>query len=287
MSEAREPWTHHEAVVNNVLLHWVEQGTGPLVVLLHGFPEFWYGWRRQIPALAEAGFRVVAPDMRGYNLSEKPSGISSYAIGKLVDDVAGLLRHLGAERAHLAGHDWGGVVAWWTAMLKPERVDRLVIANAPHPRVFARELRGPRQLFRSAYAFFFQLPLLPEAAFRRRGYALVERIFERDPRRPGAFTDEDVQRYRAAMSRPGALPAMLHYYRALQRTRRPRARTIPHPTLVIWGEQDRALNVENTVGLERYVPNVRVERIPDASHWVLSDAPERVSALMVEFLRGG
>jgi pimeloyl-ACP methyl ester carboxylesterase len=269
-----------------VRLHWVERGEGPLVVLLHGFPEFWYGWRHQIPALAEAGFRAVALDMRGYNLSEKPRGVASYGVGKLAEDVAELVRHLGAERAHVAGHDWGGVVAWWVAMTYPERVDRLVIANAPHPRVFKRELRTLRQLRKSWYAYFFQLPGLPEAVFRRRGFAILDRIFLESPRRKGAFTKRDVRRYRQAISRPGAITAMINYYRAAPRVKNPQTRRIDAPTLVIWGEMDPHLNVENTEGLERHVPNVRVERIPDASHWVLADAPDRVNELMIGFLRG-
>ena len=282
-----EAWTHHEAVVNGVRLHWVEEGQGPLVVLLHGFPEFWYGWRKQIPALAATGFRVVAPDLRGYNLSGKPRGIAAYRIQEVVGDVAALIRHLGAERAHVAGHDWGGVVAWWTAMLHPGLVDRLVIANAPHPRVFARELRTPKQLRKSWYAYFFQLPALPEAVFRRNRFEILRRVFLEHPARPGAFTEEDVERYREAAARPGAITAMINYYRAIRLRGRPPTRRVDHPTLVIWGEKDRHLNVENTQGLEPHVPHVRVERIPDASHWVLADAPERVNALMTAFLRGG
>ncbi|HEX5726755.1 MAG TPA: alpha/beta hydrolase [Longimicrobiaceae bacterium] len=283
---AKESWAHREAVVNGVRLHWVEQGTGPLVLLLHGFPEFWYGWRHQIPALAAAGFRVAAPDLRGYNLSDKPRGLAAYGVEPLVADAAGLIRHLGAERACVAGHDWGGVVAWWLAMLHPELVERLVIANAPHPRALAREMRKPRQLLRFWYAAFFQLPALPEALLRARDFAALERVLRHDPRRPGAFTDEDIRRYKESWRQPGALPAMLAYYRAVRRTRRPRTRPVAAPTLLLWGERDRALRVQLTEGLEPWVPDLRVERIPDASHWVLADAPGRVSERMADFLRG-
>jgi pimeloyl-ACP methyl ester carboxylesterase len=280
-------------VVNDVRLHWVEQGTGPLLVLLHGFPEFWWGWHRQIPALAAAGFRVVAPDMRGYNLSEKPKGAASYRVSILVQDVVSLVRHLGEERAHVAGHDWGGVVAWRLALRHPELVDRLVVLNAPHPAVFSRELKRPRQFVRSWYAMFFQLPLLPEAIFRANDYATLERIFRESPARPGAFSDDDIRRYKEAMARPGALKAMLDYYRTFARTLGGRSgsggidvtQPVERPTLVIWGERDTALNPHNLDGLERYVPDLRVERLPDASHWVLADAPERVSELMIRFLR--
>jgi len=289
-----EEWTHHEGVVNDVRLHWVEQGAGPLVVLLHGFPEFWWGWHRQIPALAAAGFRVVAPDMRGYNLSGKPKGAASYRVSTLVKDVAALIRHLGEARAHVAGHDWGGVVAWRLAMAHPELVDRLVIANAPHPAVFSRELKRPRQLLRSWYAMFFQLPLLPEAVFRANGYATLERIFRKGPARPGAFSDDDIRHYKEAMSRPGALTAMLNYYRTFARSLGRRggsgggnaARIVTRPTLVIWGERDTALDPHNLDGLEAYVSDLRIERLPGASHWVLADEPECVSELMIGFLRG-
>lgn len=287
----QEPWVHREGIVNGVRLHWVEMGAGPLVVLLHGFPEFWWGWHRQIPALAAAGFRVVAPDLRGYNLSDKPEGAASYRVSILVQDVVALIRHLGAERAHLAGHDWGGVIAWRVAMRHAEMVDRLVIANAPHPSIFSREMRRPRQFLRSWYAMFFQLPLLPEALFRANNYAVLERIFRHSPARPDAFSDEDVRRYKEAASRPGALTAMLNYYRSFARSlgrsseggAAPR-RTVHRPTLVIWGERDSALGPHNLDGLERWVPELRIERLPEASHWVLADAPARVNELMTEFL---
>lgn len=288
----QEPWVHREGVVNGVRLHWVEMGAGPLVVLLHGFPEFWWGWHRQIPALAAAGFRVVAPDLRGYNLSEKPEGAASYRVSILVQDVVALIRHLGAERAHLAGHDWGGVIAWRVAMRHAEVVDRLVIANAPHPSIFSREMRRPRQFLRSWYAMFFQLPLLPEALFRASDYAVLERIFRRSPARPDAFTDDDVRRYKEAASRPGALTAMLNYYRSSARSLGRRGeggaaprRTLDRPTLVIWGERDSALSPHNLDGLERWVPELRIERLPEASHWVLADAPDRVNELMIDFLQ--
>jgi len=290
-----QEWTHRLETVNGLELHWVEAGEGPLVLLLHGFPEFWYGWRHQIPALAAAGFRVAAPDLRGYNLSAKPKGVASYRAGAVMDDVAALIGHLGAERAHVAGHDWGGVIAWRLGMRKPEVVDRLVIVNAPHPAVFGRELRHPRQLLRSWYAGFFQLPLIPEALIRANDYALLERIFRNGPRRPGAYTDADIRLYKEAAAQPGALTAMLDYYRAFGRgTAKGEGDgegpggdgIVRRPTMVIWGEQDTALTTHNLDGLERYVPELRIERIPEASHWVPADVPERVSRLMIEFFRG-
>jgi epoxide hydrolase 4 len=285
--ETRPRWTHREERVNGVRLHRVEAGTGTPVVLLHGFPEFWWGWRRQLPALASAGFRAVAPDLRGYHFSEKPSGVGSYRVETLAADIAALIAALGVERAHLVGHDWGGVVAWYTAMLYPERVERLVVMNAPHPEAFRRELRRGPQALRSWYAGFFQLPLLPETAFRAGDYRLVDRVFRSAAGRGGVFSEAELARYREAAARPGALSAMLHYYRAAVRFPRPRTRTIPHETLLVWGERDPALGVELTEGLEPWVPRLRVERIPEAGHWVQHEASERVNQLLVDFLRGG
>ena len=289
-SEERDPpvWTHREAVVNRVRLHYVEAGGGPLIVLLHGFPEFWYSWRHQIPALAEAGFRVMAPDLRGYNLSDKPAGVRHYRLGALVEDVAGLIRRAGAGKAVVAGHDWGGGVAWALAMRWPQLLSRLVILNAPHPGAFFRELRTWSQLRRSWYMFFFQLPVLPELFMRAGNFRGLERTLRHDPVRPGAFTDEDIQRYKEAIARPGALTAGINYYRAAFRySRLSPAQSFPKievPTLLIWGEKDRYLGIRLTEGLDRWVADLRIERIPEASHWVQNDAPERVNRLMIDFL---
>ena len=266
-------------VDRGVRLHVVEQGDGPLVILLHGFPEFWYSWRRQIPALAEAGFRVVAPDMRGYNLSDKPRGVRAYRTQILARDIANLVARYGAPQAHVVGHDWGAVVAWIFAMSYPERLGRLAILNVPHPIVSIRALRNPRQLRRSWYVFFFQLPYLPELLGRRGNYAFV-----RD-----ALPDE-AERYVEAIARPGALTSAINYYRALIRYAaedRARVRRIDRPALVIWGERDRYLGRELAEPPRKWVPNARVERVPTASHWVQLDEPARVNELLIDFLRGG
>lgn len=277
-------WTDGEAQVGEVRLHWIEAGTGTPVVLLHGFPEFSYAWRHQLPALAAAGFRAVAPDMRGYNRSDKPGGQRGYTVQRLVADVVGLVKALGVERVHLVGHDWGGVVAWYVAMMHPEVVERLVIINAPHPAIFRREIRKPDQFLRSWYVYFFQLPRVPEWAIRRRSFAALTRIFRYDPVHPGAFTEADIRRYKEAAAQPGALTAMLNYYRAF---RYPRPKPVPvrAPTLLIWGMKDQALSPRNAEGLEAWVPDLRVERIADSSHWVMSDVPERASELIAGFLR--
>jgi len=287
---APEPWRHAEAVVNGVKLHWVEAGEGKLVILLHGFPEFWYAWRHQIPALASGGFRVVAPDMRGYNLSDKPRGLRRYRVEELTRDVAALIRHAGAERAHVVGHDWGGLVAWWFAILHPEVLARLAILNAPHPAIAFRGLLAHGQLRRSRYIFLFQLPRLAERRFAANDFALLRRYLRRDPVRPDAFSEADIQRYVEAIARPGALTAAMNYYRAafwfapflFLKARWP----IAAPVLMIWGERDRYLGPHLLEDTERWAPNLRVERIPDASHWVQADAPERVNELLLEFLRG-
>ena len=281
---AESGWTEGGARVGDVRLHWIETGAGEPVVLLHGFPEFGYAWRHQLPALAAAGFRAVAPDMRGYNRSDKPGGVRSYRIERLVEDVVGLVKALGAERVHLVGHDWGGVVAWYVAMLHPEVVERLVIINAPHPAVFRREIRKPDQFLRSWYVYFFQLPRIPEWAIRRNDFALLKRIFRYDPVHPGAYTDAEIGRYREAAAQPGALTAMLNYYRAF-RFPRPAPRPVRASTMLVWGMKDQALSPRNTEGLEEWVPDLRIQRIEDSSHWVMSDVPERASELIAGFLR--
>lgn len=285
------PLLHRQAVVNGVQLHYVEAGTGPLVLLLHGFPEFWYSWRFQIPALAAAGYRVIAPDMRGYNLSEKPHGVLPYHIRHLTADVAALLRTFGGEQGgYLVGHDWGGVVAWHTAQRYPEMIQKLIIMNAPHPARFLEVLREvPSQRWKSWYVAFFQLPWLPEL-LAARSAAQVQGFF----RGSGAeITLEDAQLYADALNQPGAKTAIVNYYRAMfrrtlaNRLREP-GRVLPMPVLLLWGKNDVALDIANTDPdkLRRWVPNLQVELI-DASHWVQMDAPEVVNQRMAEFLRDG
>ncbi|HEU4973816.1 MAG TPA: alpha/beta hydrolase [Baekduia sp.] len=281
--------THRTVDLGEVRLHYVEEGHGPLVVLLHGFPEFWYSWRHQIPALAHAGFRVVAVDQRGYGGSDKPRRWQDYRIETLAGDIAALIAALGEERAHVVGHDWGAAVAWMTATLHPERVDRLAALNVPHPARMFEGLRTPQQLAKSWYMFFFQLPWLPETLFTRGGRRALQGAY-RDAR-PGAFTDEDLDRYADALLAPGAMKAAIDWYRAALR-RDPRRTTgqmgpIEAETLVIWGERDRFLGAELAEPPAKLVPHARVVRLPDASHWVQHDAPEEVNRLLVEHLRGG
>jgi pimeloyl-ACP methyl ester carboxylesterase len=276
------------ADLSDARIHYMEAGPpdGPAVVLLHGFPDFWYSWRHQIPALAAAGFRAIAPDMRGYNLSSRPAEVSAYEPRRLAGDIRDLIRERGAPKACVAGHDWGAAVAWVLAMAHPEVVERLAILNVPHPRRMLDALRRPgRQLAKSWYMFFFQLPWLPERAVRADDWRAFRYGFEHDAR-PGAFTPADIERYREAWSQPGATTATINYYRASLRrpgaARQSALGPVTAPTLVIWGEHDRYLSSELAEPRREDVPGLtRVVRLPEASHWVQHDEPDRVSELLI------
>jgi pimeloyl-ACP methyl ester carboxylesterase len=276
--------THHRIDVGELSLHYVEAGSGPLVILLHGFPEFWWSWRYQIPALAQAGFRVVAPDLRGYNLSDKPKDVASYGIDHLTGDVAGLIRALGQKKAHSVGHDWGGGVAWAFAMGEPTLVDRLAVLNCPHPAQMMRGLRTLQQLRKSWYMFFFQLPGLPERFVSANDYDYLRRAL-----RTAAPQDADVQHYIEAARRADRLHGGINYYRAMMRGvatgQASRFVPIETKTMVIWGEKDAFLGKEMADPGAKWVPGVRMEWVPRATHWVQIDAAERVNTLLVDFLR--
>lgn len=274
------------ATTNGVRLHYVAAGElgRPLVLLLHGFPEFWYSWRHLIAPLAER-FRVVAPDLRGYNLSEKPGG--GYDLASLDADVAGLITAFGAERADVVAHDWGGVIAWDFAARWPDLPRRLVILNAPHLALYRREVWHPRQLRRSLYAVYFQVPWLPEWTLSRHDYASLRVLWNAVRRISPEMTAEDVERYVVAMARPGALSAALAYYRTL--TRRglgglAPGRRIEAPTLVLWGERDPALGIHLLDGLDRWVADLHIRRFPDAGHWLALQRPNDVAREVLAFL---
>jgi pimeloyl-ACP methyl ester carboxylesterase len=273
------------ADVGDQTLHYVEAGEGPLVVLLHGFPEFWFGWRQQIAPLAAAGFRVVAPDTRGYNLSSKPEGFEAYGVDLLADDVAGLIGELGAGSALLAGHDWGGSIAWTVAMNHPEVVDRLAILNAAHPRRLSEGLHNPNQLRKSWYFFFFAVPGVPEHVVHANDWHFFRHfLHEANP----PYTPEEMDRYIEAWSQPGAAAGMIDYYRASVRQNQKEAaaklRPLSARTLVIWGERDSYLGSDLADPHPDDVPNLdRVERLADASHWVHHDEAERVNQLLIDF----
>ena len=257
----------------------------PLVVLMHGFPELWWSWRHQLRAFADAGIWAVAPDMRGYNESDKPAGVSSYEVEPLADDIKGLVHALGRESAIVIGHDWGGMVAWIVAQRHPSLVSRLAILNVPHPAQMLRGLRRPKQLRKSWYMFFFQLPAgLPERFIARNDWAYLRKTFEVD-----GFPPDEIDPYVHAMATPGAITAAMSYYRAaIRRTlkgRPPKSTRIDCPVLVIWGDRDRHLGKEMAEPPRRLVPKARVEHIPDATHWVQNSAPEEVNRLLLGFVQ--
>jgi pimeloyl-ACP methyl ester carboxylesterase len=271
-------------------LHAVVAGPdgAPLVVLLHGFPEFWYEWRHTIGPLAQAGFRIIVPDQRGYNLSDKAG---PYDLRTVADDVAHLIAVAGYGSAHVVGHDWGGAVAWALAAWHPERLRRLAVINLPHPLAMADALArfNLRQYLRSWYVGFFQIPELPEWALSRNNFSLLKRGL-RYSSRPGTFSDEELAHYVCAWSQPGALSATLGWYRAVWRSRRQveesRARfeRIAAPTLLLWGEKDVALGVELAEASVPHLANGRLVRYPESSHWLLAERPEEVNRQIVAHL---
>lgn len=287
---------HREADLGAVRLHYATSGSGELILFLHGFPEFWYAWRQQLEEFGR-DYHPVAPDLRGYNLSSKPEGIEQYGIRHLVDDVRRLADHFGAHRFRLVGHDWGGLVAWAFAATHPDRLSHLAIINAPHPAVFLRELReNPAQQTASRYILTFRSARAEQLLSANDYAALAAMVIE-----PGLqakyFTEDDRQAYLAAWSQPGALTGGLNYYRAAQvgppdrhghqseerLTAELPSLTVPVPTLVIWGERDVALLSSNLNGLADYVPDLTVRRIPDGTHWVIHEQPDRVNAYLREF----
>jgi pimeloyl-ACP methyl ester carboxylesterase len=272
----------------DVGLHAVAAGPqdGLVVVLLHGFPEFWYGWHRQIEPLATAGFRVIVPDQRGYDLSSKPSGVAPYALSELVSDVMAIADQIGQEKIFLAGHDWGAAVAWSTALWYPQRIAKLALLNVPHPSVMRKFIStSPRQFLRSWYMFLFQLPWLPEALFSAFNYHIGARALLRSSR-PGTFTAEDLAHYRSAWSQPGALTAMINWYRALFRTRiKFQDKTVRVPTRILWGERDDFLLTEMAHESLRYCTSAELFTFANATHWLQHEEPARVSELLIDFFR--
>lgn len=273
---------------SGVRIHAVTAGpeNGSVVVLLHGFPEFWYGWRKQIEPLAEAGFRVIVPDQRGYNLSSKPPGTAAYALTELVSDAIAIADQLGQQKIFLAGHDWGAAVAWSAAILHPERIAKLAVLNVPHPSVMRRYLyTRPRQQLRSWYIFFFQIPWLPEALLSAFNFRIGNRALLRSSR-PGTFSSDDLAQYRAAWSQPGALTAMINWYRAALRHHiKFTDRTVRVPTRILWGERDEFLLSEMAHESLRYCVNGELFTFANATHWLQHEEPARVSQLLVEFFQ--
>jgi len=289
---------------NGITLQVAQAGPvdGPLLILLHGFPECWYQWKRHIPSLAAAGFRVWAPDQRGYGASDKPPNVRDYSLDALAADVVGLIDAAGSDplapqadniasrlepstRAIVVGHDWGGAVAWWVASNYPERLQKLVILNVPHPLVLRRLLMtSPRQLLRSWYMFLLQLPWLPEWSSRRVNWQNVIQGM-RASSLPGAFSDADFEEYRRAWSQPGAFTAMLNWYRAMFRygARRPRHRRIDTPTLILWGAKDQFIGREGAKQSLQLCNRGRLELFEHNTHWLPQEVPQEVVQRISQF----
>ncbi|MEM3526078.1 MAG: alpha/beta hydrolase [Candidatus Jordarchaeaceae archaeon] len=287
-----ETWEHKFVETNGIRLHCVVQGKGKLMVMLHGFPDFWYSWRYQIPVMSKY-FRVVAPDMRGYNESEKPEGVEKYSLNLLVEDVMGLIKAFGEEKAIIVGHDWGAIVSWAFAMTHPEATERLIIMNVPHPAVWQEKAKYiPRQLQKSWYIFFFQKEKVPESYLSRNNYMVLRETLRTSTFKKNVFSEEDLAKFVEAWSKPGALTASINYYRANLRPeifmeeiplKFPK---ITSPTLVIWGEEDLALTLEVSKGAEKYIDApYTIKYIPKCGHWVQNEKPELVNKYILDFLK--
>jgi pimeloyl-ACP methyl ester carboxylesterase len=288
MSPNTENLKHDYAQIGGVRLHYVTAGEGEkLIILLHGFPEFWYSWRNQIPALSET-YTVVAPDLRGYNLSDKPENVGDYEIGKITDDVLGLIRHFGREQAAIVGHDWGATVAWRLAQKHPESIWKLCAMQVPPVSVW-RKNQTLRQFLASWYMFFFQLPFLPELLLSANDYDALEKSLRKTSARPDIFTDEVIEEYRKSWRETEKMTAPLNYYRAniLKRFfgKQSIDEKIQVPTLFIYGEKDHAILPETVRGVSEAVEAPFSEfRLPDAAHWVQQEAANDVNEVLLDFL---
>ena len=262
-------------------------GGGRLVLLLHGFPQHAVSWHKQVPLLAGLGYRVWAVNQRGYGGTSRPQRREDYALEQLTGDIAGLIDESGAASVTLIGHDWGALVAWTFAIRRTRPLARLVIINVPHPLCFRRELKTWGQRRKSWYVGFFQVPVLPELLLAAGGGSWLVKMLRDGARSRDAFPDEVLEIYRANVSAPRAARAMLNWYRAAGRdvlAARDLDAPIDTPTLVIWGEQDVALGLPCLDGTDRYVRDLRIERLPDVSHWAQEDAPQEVNRLLGQFL---
>lgn len=274
---------------NGVNLHYVTQGEGKLMLMLHGFPEFWYSWRHQIAEFAN-DYCVVAIDMRGYNDSDKPDRLSAYKMSELTADVRGVIKGLGYDDCILVAHDWGGAIAWNFADKYPDLVEKLIVMNFPHPAKFIAGLKTWQQLQKSWYIFFFQIPFLPELMFQANDYQAISSAFTDMAIDKSAFSREDLAAYKEAAAKPGAIAAMINYYRAnfnfsLDNKSTQNYGVLNIPTLMIWGEADTALGKELTYGTDEYVADLELKYIPNCSHWVQQEQPKIVNQYMRSFLQ--
>lgn len=289
---------HNYAQVNGIKMHYVTAGQeGSPIMFVHGFPEFWYEWKDQLAELGQ-NYRTVAPDLRGYNLSEKPAELEQYNVSILVNDLRGLADHLGWNKFTMVAHDWGGILGWAFAQTYPERLERLVIVNAPHPGIFLRELReNPVQQQASQYMIRFRHPKAELALAANNYDAMINQIMG-EGFKQGYFNEADRQAYLEAWSQPGALTGGLNFYRAarvgpptpespeVSADVWPKDQTVRVPTLVIWGERDLALTTNNLTGLDEFVPDLQIKRVPDGSHWVIHEQPTLINGYIREFIEG-
>ncbi|ABW26217.1 alpha/beta fold hydrolase [Acaryochloris marina] len=285
-NELGSAFQHDYITTNQVRLHYVTQGEGPLMLMLHGFPEFWYSWQHQIPVFAQ-DYKVVALDMRGYNDSEKPQDVSAYRMAELIKDVQGVIQGLGYDQCILVAHDWGGAIAWQFAYAHPEMLHKLIIMNLPHPAKFQEALiSNPRQMLRSWYIGFFQVPMLPELMFQANDYRAISSMFSERATNKNAFSPADLEAYKNAVAKRGALTAMINYYRSnLDMLLKPKDwGVLDVPTLLLWGEDDFALGKELTYGTQDYVRDLELHYLSECSHWIQQEQPELVNQYMRTFL---
>ena len=288
----KEAWKYGFVKADGIRMHYVTQGEEKLLLLLHGFPDFWYVWRFQIPELAEH-YRVVAPDLRGYNETDKPEGVGKYRLNLLAGDIFRLVHALDERRAIIVGHDWGGAIAWSLAAFNPEATEKLVILNAPHPNAYTTRTKSLlRQLQKSWYVFFFQTADVPEEALSRNDYFFLKNMVRLSFVKKDILTDEDLKIYTEAWSKKGALTAALNYYRAnmnpaiLFSERTIAFPKIKSPTLVIWGEKDAALSKELIADTDEFVDApYSIKYLPNCGHWVQLEEPEVVNKYIIEFLK--
>jgi epoxide hydrolase 4 len=280
-----ESYTHCYLSVNDVTLHYVTQGEGELMLMLHGFPEFWYSWRHQIAEFSH-DHKAVALDLRGYNESDKPKAQDAYRLSVLLEDIKGVIKGLGYERCVLVGHDWGGAIAWTFAYAYPQLVKRLIVLNLPHPAKFSEGLRTLPQLSKSWYILLFQVPVFPEWLLSQNDYRLLIGILTQTAVNPDAFPPEAIEAYRTAAAKPGAVTAMLNYYRNLWGSNflQESWDVLYVPTLMIWGENDVALGKELTLGTQDYVKDLEIRYISNCGHWVQQEQPQLVNQYIREWL---
>ena len=284
------PWRHEFVETNNVRLHYVTQGEGELVILLHGFLEFWYSWRHQLPILSKH-FKVVAPDLRGYNDSDKPHG--GYDVENLSRDIQGLIQALGYQKARIVGHGWGGSIAWSLAENVPQCVQSLALLSAPHPQRFLQDAASNLDQFgRSWYIWAAQVPNLPEMMVRANLPNIVRGLFQQQSVRKGAFSKEDTALYEAALAKPGAIRAALSHYRQLLTPRTVgkiltnAPSSITRPTLILWGQDDTLFSHRLAKGMERLISApCRFKLVDQCGHWINQEAPQTVNRELTQFLK--